>query len=329
MTKLSVIIPVYGVEKYLPECLDSLYSQITPECQIVLVDDGSPDRCGAICDDYARRYPENTLVIHQENMGQGGARNNGVERASGEYVFFVDSDDSVPAGAIPTLLSAIDKYNTDIIGFAVNLVDEEGKFLSLLKDSFETDTVFDPKKEKRLITGQQAPWNRIVRRSILIENGIAFTLRVWYEDIRTTPKYTVCSDSVVYIEDSLYNYRLREGSTMNNSKVDRNIEIIWALDDLIEWFSARGIYEDYKEELEYLLIDHVFISATVRVIRSAGAKHPLVKTFREYTDKHCGILRGSRNSYVENVLEKNRKLILKLLCAKLYFAVKLIFKIKK
>ena len=90
--KLSFVLPVYKVEKYLNQCLDSILLQATPECEIVLVDDGSPDRSGAICDEYAAQYP-NVKVTHIPNGGNSAARNLGVDLAEGKYICFVDSDD--------------------------------------------------------------------------------------------------------------------------------------------------------------------------------------------------------------------------------------------
>ena len=126
----------------------------------------------------------------------------------------------------------------------------------------------------------------------------------------------------------MYNYLQREGSIMNNAKVDRNIEIIEALEDLTSWFKSEGIYEDYKEELEYLIVDHVFVSGSVRVIRSAGTKHPILKTLRDFTYNNVSPDTFKTNKYITSSMPRNRKLIMKLLCKKMHFAVKLIFKIK-
>ena len=328
MYKLSIIIPVYGVEEYLPSCLDSIYPALTPECQVILVDDGSPDNCGAICEEYKARNPENTVVIHQANAGLGGARNTGIAAALGEFLMFVDSDDTLTSDAISEVLKALEKYDADITVFPVNSVAESGELIFVQKDDFETDTVLSPKENTRLITGSPISCNKVIRRTVLERSGVQFPSRVWYEDIRTTPKLIASADSVVYLEKPLYNYLRREGSIMNSARLDRNIEIIHALDDLKEWFSENGLFDAYKKELEYLMLDHVFISATVRILRADSKKHPLVNTFREYAEKNCPSFMGGENHYMSSVLPKNRKIIYKLLRKKLYFAVKLIFKIK-
>lgn len=325
MYKLSFIIPIYGVEAYLATCLDALYPQLTPECQVILVDDESPDRCGRICEEYRERYPECTTVIHQKNMGLGGARNTGIQAANGEYLFFIDSDDTITDGAVDCLLKAIEKYSADVFVFPFLSVDEEGNVLGTFKDSAPCNTVLNTKDTKSILTGYPNAWNKVYRASLFSSTGILFPSKVWYEDIRTTPKLLTKADSVVYLEEPLYNYLLREGSIMNSSKIDRNIEIIEALDDVITWFKADGSYDEYRNEIDYLLIDHVFVAATVRVLRSVGKKHPLIKKLRDYTLENCKDTKA--NPYLAT-MPKNRKLIYKLLLSKLYSAVMLIFKIK-
>ncbi|MBQ2729537.1 MAG: glycosyltransferase [Clostridia bacterium] len=328
MYKLSIIIPIYGVEKYLNKCLDSIYSQATDECQIILVDDQSPDRCGEICEEYKVKYPLHTTVIHQENMGLGGARNSGIRVATGEYLYFIDSDDYIPEGAVATLLDAIEKYNADVYVFPFRLVDEEGKDLGVCRDNMPTFTPLPANINKHVITGYPNAWNKVAKARLYKETGISFPSRVWYEDIRTTPKMFSKADTVVYLEKDMYNYLQREGSIMNNAKVDRNIEIIEAFEDLIGWFKNEGIYEEYRDELDYLLIDHVFVSATVRIIRSAGSSHPLVRRMRDYTFANISDGAMKNNRYVSSVMPRNHRIIMNLLKAKMYFAVKLIFKIK-
>ena len=106
MPKISVIVPVYKVEKYLHECVDSILTQTFPDFELILVDDGSPDNCGKICDEYAEK-DSRVRVIHQENQGLSGARNSGMDVARGEYIAFVDSDDRVDIRYLELLLAAV------------------------------------------------------------------------------------------------------------------------------------------------------------------------------------------------------------------------------
>lgn len=107
MSKISIVVPVYGVEQYLEECVDSLINQTFKDIEIILVDDGSPDNCGSICDAFATRYPQ-IRVIHQENSGLSVARNIGIDSSSGEYICFVDSDDMVAPDYCQRLYELLD-----------------------------------------------------------------------------------------------------------------------------------------------------------------------------------------------------------------------------
>ena len=125
MPRYSVIIPIYKVEEFLPACVDSVLAQdTTSDYEVILVDDGSPDRCGEICDEYAARYPH-IRVIHQENKGLSGARNSGLDVAQGEYVLFLDGDDLW----VPHLLSTMDRFvsaQPDMVLFCYEQFDEQG-----------------------------------------------------------------------------------------------------------------------------------------------------------------------------------------------------------
>lgn len=113
--KLSIIVPVYNVEKFLNKCLDSLVGQTMEDYEIILVDDGSKDASGRICDDYAERYPELVRVMHIDNGGQGRARNFGIDTAKGEYLGFVDSDDWVETDMYPKLCQRADETGADVV----------------------------------------------------------------------------------------------------------------------------------------------------------------------------------------------------------------------
>ena len=113
MNKVSVVVPIYKVEKYLRRCIDSILAQTYKNIEVILVDDESPDKCGLICDEYAKKYPF-VKVIHQKNMGLSGARNSGTKVAGGDYVTFVDSDDFVTPDYVEYLLSLITLYDADV-----------------------------------------------------------------------------------------------------------------------------------------------------------------------------------------------------------------------
>ena len=123
---VSIIVPIYGTEDYLPACIDSIRNQSYSNIQIILVDDQSPDKCPEICDDYASK-DDRIVVIHQKNKGVSGARNTGLDRATGEYIMFVDSDDALYPDAIKTLVDDALKYNADVVSGTHINVDQCGR----------------------------------------------------------------------------------------------------------------------------------------------------------------------------------------------------------
>ena len=128
VTKVSVIVPIYNVEKYLLRCIDSLIAQSLKDIEVILVDDGSPDQCPQLCDEYAEQY-KNIKVIHQKNAGLGMARNAGLKIAKGEYIAFVDSDDYLDTDALEKLYQTAKKESADTVLGAYCRVDAYGNIL--------------------------------------------------------------------------------------------------------------------------------------------------------------------------------------------------------
>lgn len=207
--KISVIIPVYKVEEYLPRCLDSIISQTYNNLEIILVDDGSPDSCGKICDEYAER-DERIRVIHKENGGVAKARNTGLDAATGDYVGFVDSDDWIENDMYELLMKNALSYNADISACG-ECIYEDGKVISeevsgeiVLRDNIET-------RKSTVVGGSMGLiWNKIYRKSV-VENvrfspeyGCSEDLMFVYETVKNT-------QSMVLEKTAKYNYFRREG----------------------------------------------------------------------------------------------------------------------
>lgn len=216
MMKLSVIVPVYKVEPYLRKCVDSLLQQdlADDEYEIILVDDGSPDGCGAICDDYAAQHAH-VKVVHRPNGGLSAARNSGIEVAMGDYVIFVDSDDFVEPNVLKALVDRTIAEDLDVLRFDYRNVNE----------SYE---VFEPNKEskpfvdyrgevcdgptflvERLGFGCYA-WQFVVRRELL--DRCHFTEGICFEDTDWTPRLLLQAKRITSTKLLVYNYLHRQGS---------------------------------------------------------------------------------------------------------------------
>ena len=181
---VSVIVPIYNVEKYLRMCVDSILNQTYGDLQIILVDDGSPDRCGEICDEYAKK-DKRIEVIHKENGGLGYARNSGLELAKGEYVIFLDSDDWIDAGHIERLVAEAKKTNADVIVHGYKKCTDEGTVVNkakLIKLGEFTDAINDV-LYPMIAPGPDSPadetlpvsaWCKLYRLKIIKENNLQF-----------------------------------------------------------------------------------------------------------------------------------------------------------
>lgn len=214
MVKLSIIVPIYGVEQYLRKCVDSLLAQDIENYEIILVDDGSPDACPQICDSYAVAH-NNVRVIHRENGGLSAARNSGIEIAQGEYVMFVDSDDYIESNVLGGLLAKIEQDKMDVIRYDFRNVDEKYEEFHPNKDPKRnvnlSPTVVDGETflNERLGPGCYA-WQFIIKHELL--KDCVFEEGIYFEDTEWTPRMLVRAKRVASTETIVYNYFWREGS---------------------------------------------------------------------------------------------------------------------
>ena len=322
MKKVSIIIPVWGVEQYIGKCLDSLVNQKLEDIEIIVVNDGSPDNSQKIIDEYVKKYPDKVKSYIKENGGQGSARNYGIEVSTGEYIGFVDSDDFVELDMFEKLYNKAKQDKSDIVVCGSYNVSEDysKKEKDVFVNNYDTDL-------ENVLFGKMAVWNKIYKRNIIIDNKITFKEKVWYEDLAFTLKAIINSSKFSFIDESLYDYLIRQGSTMNNSNVERNLEILQAFDDVLEYIQQTK-KQKYMEMIEFLAIDHIYVSAIVRVLRAEAdnkLKHDVIDKLINYMEKNFPNFK--ENKYI-NTLSRNRKTIYNLITLKQYWLVNLIFKLK-
>lgn len=322
--RFSIVIPVYNVADYLQLCIDSVLANDCRDCEIVLVDDGSTDGlCPAICDENAARHPKLIRVIHQENQGLGGARNTGMEAARGDYLFFLDSDDTIAPNALEILSAAIEKNSADVYSFPMYSHDGQGH-RTLIQTSEVYEEPFSLSQRPEFLFALPAAWARLWRREFLLSSDVRFPSRVWYEDIRTTTKLFALAKSIVTLPEPLYYYLARPGSIMRSGSVARNREILEAFDDILAWFRAKNLLPLYQEPLCRLAVDHILLAATVRVARVQPAS-PLLAEFSAYMEEHFP--NYAKNPYLSQ-LPSLHKLLLFLIRRKQYRLVALLFRLK-
>jgi glycosyltransferase involved in cell wall biosynthesis len=213
MKKISVIVPIYKVENYLNTCVESIISQSYTDLEIILVDDGSPDNCPQMCDDWAVK-DSRIKVVHKENGGLSDARNAGLAVATGEYISFVDSDDWIEPDFLQVLLRAMDATGAGIADCATRLVSEDGKELSVRGVS-EDETLDTVTALVRLVNEDrvyQTVWNKLYRREVI--GGILFEKGKYNEDDYFTYQVFDRAEKVAIVAKPMYNYLQRSGSIM-------------------------------------------------------------------------------------------------------------------
>ncbi len=220
--KLSFVIPVYNVEAYLPQCLDSILCQTTQNCELVLVDDGSTDHSGEICDLYRNRYPD-IKVVHKANGGLGSARNAGMDAAEGTYLAFVDSDDYIEAGTVAKLLQWIDTEPADVCFLELTKVYPDGSSESMGEDLHRSEIrgrtpsqVLSFLAERPKFPGSAC--GKLFRRAFVEENGFRFPDdRRLSEDLIYALNVYFAAGSFDYLDFPYYCYRQSRAGSITNT----------------------------------------------------------------------------------------------------------------
>lgn len=303
MPKLSVIIPIYNVEKYLAKCIESVITKSEVPYEIVLVNDGSTDGSAAIAESYRARYPALISVIATENMGLGSARNTGMDHSTGEYLYFLDSDDYLAPGGIDSILACLEE-DFDLCIFDSITVSEDGRELRHVSGCRPGDVITLDEYPELLLEIPNV-WNKIYRRSLFTDNAIRFPGRAWFEDIRTIPKFYVLADKIVYKPEAWHRYLLRGGSITNSANAARNREIIDAMDDLVAFYRQQECYDRLKDILEYLVFHSEFLTSAVRAnladVRSPVQEELLQDFLQKYPDYR-------KNPYIQKISAKHKLL---------------------
>lgn len=320
--KVSLIIPVYNVRDYLRKCLDSVAAQTYQDLEVIIVNDGSTDDSPIILQEYAVKY-DHFSVYTIENRGLGGARNYGMEHASGDYVLFLDSDDYITPNCVEVLVAAAEKTGSDIVVANCCDVREDGSVLLAYKNEYKNATT-SLAQEPQILFNRVCAWGKLYRRSLL--EGFAYVSRVWYEDMRLTHKLYLQANQITYVDDSLFFYVQRAGSIMNNGNFLRNLEIVDAFEDLLGYFREQGAYETYRNELEYMVIDHIAVASISRVAMATGkGRGRVIKKMRAYLKTFEGLY---RNPYVKN-MPRNRKIVFWCNRCGLYWMTRLLLRTKQ
>ena len=258
MPKVSVIVPFYNVEGYIEKCLETLVNQTLEDIEIILVNDGSKDRSIEIVNKFLEAYPDKLVYLEKENGGLSDARNYAIPYAKGEYIAFLDSDDYVEKDMYQKMYELAKKENSDMV---------ECDFYWEYPDKLKKDVgvIYNGKKEM-LEKVRVVAWNKLIRREILEKTEVKFPKGYRYEDVEFTYKLVPFIEKVSFLKKPCVHYIQREGS-ISNSQNERTKEIFDVLDHVIDYYKEKGIYETYKEEIEYIYVRYAFCSSLLRIVK--------------------------------------------------------------
>jgi glycosyltransferase involved in cell wall biosynthesis len=267
---LTVVVPVHRVEKYLHQCLDSVLADDRPEIEIVAVDDCSPDRCGELLDEYARLHDRVRVLHLAENVGLGPARNAGLAQARGRYVWFVDSDDWLPAGSVAAVLDRLTELNrpgrrpVDVL-----LVDHlraysDGGLLpdpsSRLLRAAPEHPLAGLAEHPELISVQHTAWNKVLRRAFLTEAGLSFQPG-WYEDCSFSHPALIAAARIGVLDRVCYDYRQRsQGGAITRTSSPRHLEVFDQYEWLFGWLDRNAHRAaPWRPHVFQLMINHYIV----------------------------------------------------------------------
>jgi glycosyltransferase involved in cell wall biosynthesis len=259
MIKVSVIVPIYNVDKYLRNCLDSIILQTLQDIEIILINDASPDLSADIMEEYAAKDARISCIYLQENLMMGGARNKGIDKAKGEYLTFVDSDDYLELTMLEKLYHKAKATDSDMAYCTYHYVRENGE---LIKDVYlfppEFEGELTQNKKRGIINKLAFPWGKLFRRSIWLQEKIYFPEGIIYEDGPTIPLSILYMKQCAFVEEALYYYVLHDESAMNKRNSQKHLDTMESAVIFLDRMKERGFYEQYKQETDFYVITRYY-----------------------------------------------------------------------
>ena len=298
---LSIVVPVYNVSKYLKECLDSISNQSFKYFEVILVNDGSTDNSLDILNEYANK-DDRFKVYTKTNGGLSSARNYGIQYVNGDYLTFLDSDDYIELNTYQEMMDNLIINNNDLVVANIRYFfedDKQGYTLKGLNEEIKEIT------SKKALLSPMFAWNKIYKTSYFKQINQKYPEGLWYEDIPVTTLLFTHTERIGFVDKDLYHYRQRSTSIMG-TKSSRNNEIFKILEIVLNNFKERNIYSKYKDELEYLCLEHTKVYGQYRFLVQDNYKelyneseYFMKKYFSEYKN----------NKYIKYLNIKNRILL--------------------
>ena len=285
MPKVSIIVPVYNVEKYIEKCLESLVNQTLEDIEIIVVNDGTKDNSKEKILQYIEKYPQKIVYLEKENGGLSDARNYGLPVAKGEYIAFLDSDDYIEKNMYEEMYKKAKEENSDMVecDFLWEYLNSEKKVIKQKKD---IGKIYESKKQM-LVDVRVVAWNKIIKREILEKTKIQFPVGLRYEDVEFTYKLIPYLNKVSFVKKCFIHYVQRKESIANTQNA-RTKEIFTVLENVIDYYKKNKWYEEYEKELEYIYTRFLLCSSLKRMCKIEDKKErkiALDKTWEKLNNK--------------------------------------------
>ena len=250
MSMVSIIVPIYNIEGYIRECIDSILAETYPDFVLILVDDGSPDNCGRICDEYAEKDVR-IKVIHKENGGLTSARNAGLSVAKGDWIMHVDGDDWIEPDMIESLIEAAKAAEADLVfGDFIKYGANAGNKQLPSWSSDKIDSL-----SRYIAYSMTTIWGSIAKRSLYTEHSLKSPDGVSYcEDFHLIVRLCHFANKIVNVHRPFYHYRYRPTSIMSNMSRKTEADEQWVYQDTIRFFQEQGVYEEYKKVMSWRVL---------------------------------------------------------------------------
>ena len=309
--KVSVIVPVYNVEKYLRKCLDSLVNQTIDNYEVIIVNDGSKDESEKIINEYKNKY-SCIKAYKKENGGMSSARNYGLKYAKGEYIAFTDSDDFIEENMLEEMYNKAKKDDSDVVicdYYAIN--EQEKRYIKChlnLSSDLKCEYLLSP----------PMVWSKLIKKEVMDKEK--FTEKIYYEDLDICPRLFKHIKKISFVDKPLYNYYVQHsGSIMTQKKfTQRLLDIFTVLDN-----NKKILINDYFDELEYMYITNLLRTATLRFLDYPNTS--------EYLNKINNIMKNEFPNWKENKYYKKASKKAKLICFcaihRLYLPLKIVKKL--
>ena len=280
MVKVSIIVPFYNVEKYIEKCLTSLVNQTLEEIEIILVNDGSKDNSIKVAKDFEQKYPAKIRYYEKPNGGLGDARNFGIKFAKGEYIAFLDSDDYVEPTMYEEMYEMAIKEKSDMV---------ECNFWWEYPNKKKEDIGVEYKNQNdMLLKARVVAWNKLIKKEIYEKHPEArFAVGLRYEDVEGFYKILPYINKVSFVRKPFIHYVQRNNS-ISNTQNKKNEEMFIVLDNVLNYYKEKNIYEKFEKELEYTYTRYLLCSSLKRISKIQEKqirKDLLEKTWNELNTK--------------------------------------------